>query len=295
MAEQGLKAEAGGGVVVTGSGAAAGAIMCLLSMSSVGFGSALSASAITLYGPFGTTWLRVAMAAVILAVIVRPPVSTYSWAQWKSALIFGAAMSGMTMCFFAAIARIPLGLAVAIDFLGPLTVATFAYGLGWRLIWPLIAGMGILFLSHDGSGWIGDTAGVLFAFGAAIGWGSYIVLMKKVGTAFKGFEGLSMSLLVAAVVTMPFGLLDNATAIDSTGLLYMAGLALLVPLLPYALEMVALRRMNMSAFGILMSLEPAIGALAGFLILSQPMTVLQIFGTLLVVAASAGATATATG
>jgi len=301
MEQQVVTADAGAGVVaiegtpkglVTTAAVAAGALMCLLSMSSVQFGSALSASAIATYGPFGTTWLRLIMAAAILAIIVRPPVLSYSRAQWKSTILLGVAMAGMTLCFFAAMARIPLGLAVAIDFLGPLTVATLAFGLGWRLVWPLAAGIGVLFLAHDGSGWTGNPEGVLFAFGAAAGWGSYIILMKKTGAVFKGLEGLSMSLIVAAMAATPFGLYESAGAITFDGVLHITGLAILVPLLPYALEMVALRRMTTSAFGILMSLEPAIGALAGFLVLSQPMTILQVFGTLLVVAASAGATAT---
>lgn len=276
----------------TGTAAAlAGGLMCLLSMSSVQFGSALSAPAIAAYGPFGTTWLRLAWAAVLLAIIVRPPVLAYSRAQWQMAGLLGACMAGMTLCFFAAIERIPLGLAVAIDFLGPLAVATFAFGLGWRLVWPLIAGAGVLLLAHDGNGWIGDTTGILYAFGAATGWGLYIILMKKAGNAFEGLQGLSMSLIVAAIVATPFGLVD-LPRMTVEGMVTIAGLALLVPLIPYALEMIALRRMSTSSFGILMSLEPALGAIAGFLVLSQPMTALQIMGTVLVVAASAGATAT---
>jgi inner membrane transporter RhtA len=126
-----------------------------------------------------------------------------------------------------------------------------------------------------------------------VGWAVYILLTKKVGAAFKGLEGLSMSLLVAGLVATPFGLVETAGAFTLRGLVEVLGLAILVPLLPYALEMVALRRMPAASFGILMSLEPAIGALAGFLILAQPMTVLQMLGTALVVAASAGATASA--
>lgn len=268
-----------------------GGLMCLLSMASIQFGSALSAPAIAAYGPSGTTWLRLTWAAVLLAIVVRPPVRRYTRAQWQTAGMLGACMAGMTLCFFAAIERIPLGLAVAIDFLGPLTVATFAFGLGWRLIWPLIAAAGVLLLAHDGNGWIGDPTGILFAFGAATGWGLYIILMKKAGNAFEGLEGLSMSLIVAAVVALPFGLMDMHR-MTMEGVVVVAGLALLVPLIPYALEMIALRRMTTASFGILMSLEPAIGALAGFIVLSQPMTALQIAGTILVVAASAGATAT---
>ena len=271
--------------------ALSGGLMCLLSMSSVQFGSAFSAPAIAAYGPAGTTWLRLVWAALLLAAIVRPPLLSYSRAQWRTAGLLGASMAGMTLCFFAAIERIPLGLAVAIDFLGPLAVATFAFGLGWQLVWPLVAGAGVLLLAHDGHGWIGDPMGILFAFGAATGWGLYIILMKKAGAAFEGLQGLSMSLIVAAVVATPFGLMD-LPRITTEAVVIVAGLALLVPLIPYALEMIALRRMNTSSFGILMSLEPALGAVAGFLVLSQPMTALQVGGTALVVMASAGATAT---
>ena len=150
--------------------------------------------------------------------------------------------------------------------------------------------MGVLFLAYDGQEWVGSLSGVLFAAGSAVGWAIYILLTKKVGVAFKGLEGLSMSLLVAAIVATPLGFATAVPHLDWHGLLEMAGLALLVPLLPYALEMTALRRMPTASFGILMSLEPAIGALAGFVILAQPMTILQMMGTALVVTASAGAT-----
>lgn len=278
---------------VSGSGNAGlftGVLLCLASMSSIQFGAAFSATAIAAYGPSTTTFLRLIMAAAVLALIVRPPMRSYSREQWKSALMLGATMAAMTLCFFAAIARIPLGLAVAIEFLGPLAVATWWLGRGWRLIWPLAAFIGVVLLSHDGEGWIGDPVGVLFACGAGIGWGTYIILMKKAGRVFPGLEGLAMSLIVAAIVAAPFGLSRAVEAVNPEGLAMMLGLALLVPLIPYALEMMALRRMPTSAFGILMSLEPALGALAGFLVLSQPMTPFQMLGTALVVAASAGVT-----
>ncbi|HEV7246490.1 MAG TPA: EamA family transporter [Shinella sp.] len=277
---------------LSGSGNAGlfmGVLLCLASMSSIQFGAAFSATAIDAYGPSTTTFLRLVMAAAVLALIVRPPMRSYSREQWKSALALGVTMAAMTLCFFAAIDRVPLGLVVAIEFLGPLAVATWGLG-GWRLVWPLAAFIGVVLLSHDGEGWVGDPVGVLFACGAGVGWGTYIVLMKKSGKLFKGLEGLSMSLIVAATAAAPFGLARAHEAMSPEGLGMMLGLALLVPLVPYALEMIALRRMPMSAFGILMSLEPALGALAGFLVLSQPMTPWQMLGTGLVVAASAGVT-----
>lgn len=281
------------GMASSSGGLAAGVAMCLMSMSSIQFGATLSSSAIATYGVAGATWLRLAFAAIILAVVVRPSLLRYSGAQWRATLLLGTTTAAMTLCFFAAIQRLPLGLAIAIDFLGPLSVAVFGYGLTWRLLWPLIAAAGILFLAHDGEGWVGDLPGVLFALGSAVGWAVYILLTKKVGAAFKGLEGLSMSLIVAGLVATPFGLAETGGAFTLKGLAEVLGLAILVPLLPYALEMVALRRMPSASFGILMSLEPALGALAGFLILAQPMTALQMLGTALVVAASAGATASA--
>lgn len=294
--EDRANAEAGTLAAQTSSafgGVAAGGLMCLMSMSSIQFGAALSSSAISAYGPAGATWLRLAFAAIILAVTVRPRMSSYNRDQWTSALVLGTTTALMTMSFFSAIERIPLGLAVAIDFLGPLTVATIGYGLSRRLVWPLVAALGVLALAHDGEGWVGDPLGVLFAFGAGTGWAIYIVLTKKIGASFKGLEGLAMSLMVAALVATPFGFAGAVPKLDASGLIEMVGLAILVPLLPYTLELIALRRMPTTSFGILMSLEPAVAALAGFIILMQPMTLLQIAGTALVVAASAGATLSA--
>ncbi|CAB3719406.1 EamA family transporter [Paraburkholderia rhynchosiae] len=271
------------------SAAAGAALLCMLSMSSVQFGAALSAPTMAAYGSLSTTWLRLSWAALVLAVLVRPRLLAYSRAHWVAAGALGAAMAGMTLCFFAALQRIPLGLAVAIDFLGPLAVATLAVRRARALLWPVLAIAGVVLLSRDRAGRIGEPLGVLLALAAALGWGSYIVLMKKAGKLFVGLEGLSVSLIAAALIATPFGLAESGLHIAPGQLAATAGLAILVPLLPYALEMVALRHMPAGSFGILMSVEPAIGAVAGFIVLHQPMGVLQIVGTLLVVAASVGA------
>jgi len=281
-------------VAQSSGGIATGVLMCVLSMSCIQFGSALSAPIINAYGPVGATWLRLVFASIVLAIIVRPKIMSYNRSQWLGVLALGTVSALMTTLFFSAIARIPLGLAVAIEFLGPLLVATLGFGLSRQLLWPLFAAIGVLLLAYDGEAWVGNLPGILFAIGAGAGWASYILLTKKVGNAFQGLEGLSMSLLVAAIVSTPFGFVSAAPHLTGYGLIEIAGLALLVPLLPYVLEMVALRRMPTSSFGILMSLEPAIGAFAGFVILSQPMTPSQMFGTALVVSASIGATIFAT-
>lgn len=269
--------------------AATAALLCMLSMSSVQFGAALSAPTMTAYGSLSTTWLRLCWAALVLAMLVRPRLRAYSRSHWLAAGVLGAAMAGMTLCFFAALQRIPLGLAVAIDFLGPLAVATFAVRRARALLWPALAIAGVMLLSRDRAGWIGEPLGVLLACCAALGWGTYIVLMKKTGSLFAGLEGLSVSLIAAALAATPFGLAQSGLHVAGAQIAATAGLALLVPLLPYALEMVALRHMPAASFGILMSVEPAIGALAGFVVLHQPMGILQVAGTLLVVIASVGA------
>jgi inner membrane transporter RhtA len=269
------------------------ALLGLASMSCVQFGAALSAPTMDAFGAFSTTWLRLAWAAAILALVVRPKLRSYSREHWTAAGVLGVAMAGMTLCFFSALQRIPLGLAVAIDFLGPLTVATLGVRRWRALLWPLLAVAGVLLLARDRAGWIGDPFGMLLAAGAACGWGTYIVLMKKTGALFKGLEGLSVSIIAAALVATPFGLSDHGLHIAPLQLAATAGLAVLVPLLPYALEMIALRHMPASSFGILMSLEPAIGALAGFVVLHQPMSALQLAGTLFVVSASVGVIVTA--
>jgi inner membrane transporter RhtA len=262
-------------------------VLTLLSMASIQFGAALSAPVMSVYGSLLTTWLRLCWAALLLVLMVRPPLHSYTASHWRVAGSLGASMACMTLCFFAAIQRIPLGLAVAIEFLGPLVVASLGIRRVGASLWPLLALAGVLRLAHDKAGWHGDTLGILLALCAATAVAGYIVLMKKVGGVFQGMEGLSLSLLIAAAIAAPFGLSQighvTVTAVATT-----AGLAVLVPLLPYGLEMIALRSMPASSFGILMSLEPAMGALSGFLVLHQSMDRLQMTGTALVVCASVG-------
>ncbi|WDZ79627.1 EamA family transporter (plasmid) [Ensifer adhaerens] len=286
--ESGATGDTGGRVTIA-------VVLCLLSMSSVQFGAALSKPAMESVGAFGATWLRLCWAAAFLLLLVRPAFLSYTRVQWLSALSLGATMAVMTLCFFAAIARIPLGLAVAIEFLGPLTVAAIFGGRGWRLLCPVIAGAGVLCLSWDGAAWVADTPGLFLAFGAAIGWGGYIMLMKQAGQRFRGLEGLAVSLLFAALFATPFGLHQAQSGFSFDMLMMTAGLAILVPLLPYALEFMALRCMQPSAFGILMSLEPAIGAGAGFVILGQALVPNQVFGVVLVMIASVTGTLLAKG
>lgn len=261
-------------------------LLTLTAMLSIQIGAAISKPIMLQLGTFGTTFVRLSFAAGILLIWIRPSFRTYNRSQWLSALSLGASMAFMTMCFFAAIETIPLGLAVAIEFLGPLLVATL-YGRGrLRLICPIIAATGIVCLTSGASLWGNDITGMLFAFCAAIGWGGYILLTKHAGEKFLGLEGLAVSMMFAALVALPVGVGQLYTNFTTEAFIMAGLLALLTPLIPYAFEFIALRNMKPSAFGILVSLEPAIGATVGFVMLQQALSVIQILGIALVITAS---------
>lgn len=265
-------------------------VMTLVSITSVQIGVSLSLPVIQEFGVLSTSSLRLCWAALVLALFVRPPIHRYTRTQYRAALILGTGMAVMTVAFFIALQTLPQYLTVAIEFCGPLIVAAWGARRIWALAWPLLAAVGIgLLLSGDmaRTGSI-DLYGIAFALLAATGWATYIVMMKRVGTAFRGLEGLATSLIVAALLTLPLGLIETGGKLPLLQLGYTAGLALLVPLIPYILEINALRRLPASAFGILMSLEPAAGALMGWFILSQGMTLAQMLGVSLVVFASLG-------
>ncbi|WP_080770280.1 EamA family transporter [Chromobacterium subtsugae] len=269
-----------------------GVLSGLLSMVCVQLGSAWSVPAMREQGPYALTWLRLCCAALALLAWARPPLWRLLRAHGGQLAALGAAMAGMMLCFFAAIRSMPLGLTVAINFLGPLLVALAGAGRRLALAWPPLAFLGVGLLAWHGGQWQGDAAGLAFACGAAVCWGAYILLMKRVGRLGGGLDGLAASMLMAALWCAPFGLagLHGRPLPD---LPQTAVLALLTPLLPYVLEMLALRRMPAASFGILASLEPAIAALAGWLLLAQPVAPAQLLGVALVVGASLGSLLTA--
>lgn len=266
-----------------------GAGFALGSMFSVQLGAAVAVPVMALHGSAGITALRLLCAAVVLLVLVRPRLWRFDRRQWWAAILLGLAMAGMTLSFFEAVVRIPLGAATTIDFLGPVSVAAMALR-GWpRLALPALAGLGVLATTQSGHGMLLDPVGVAFALASGVGWGCYIVLMRHVGRLFMGHDGLCLSLLAAATVALPAAVLLDPAGLALAQLPAAAGLALLVPLIPYSLEMMALRRVDMGVFSILMSLEPAIGGALGFAVLDQSLTLQQGFGVAVVVLASAGA------
>jgi inner membrane transporter RhtA len=255
---------------------------------SVQLGSALSVDLIEAVGPAGTAWLRLSMGAVILVAIARPPLRSVRRGDVLPLLGLGVTTGLVTIGFLAAIEHIPLGTAVAIEFLGPLTVAAVRSHNRKALIWPAVALLGVVLLTQP---WQGDfnLTGVTFAALAAIGWAAYILLTQRIGDRFTGIGALSMTVPIAAATAAVVGIPQAGGHVTLGILAAAAGLAILLPVLPFALEMLALRRMTSTAFGTLMALEPALGVLLGLVILHQQPSALQVLGILLVVLAGAAA------
>jgi inner membrane transporter RhtA len=274
------------------TGRASGVALALASMTTIQLGAALSEPLFDRIGPSGLVALRLALAALILWPFARPRVRGRTRADLGAPVALGACSGLLTLAFFEAIARIPLGVAVTIEFLGPLGVALAGSRHARDVGLVLLAGAGVVLLMlGNGAGGPLDAAGVAFAAVAAACWGGYILLTKRVGARWAGFEGLSISLGVAALVTLPVGIgAAGAELLEPAVVLAGIGLALLIPLLPYAFELVALRRLPTALFGVIMSLEPAIAALLGFLILDQGVAVSGAIAIAMVSVASAGAT-----
>jgi inner membrane transporter RhtA len=270
----------------------AGTLMAVGSMTLVQLGLALSVPLFGQIGPLGTVWLRLAWAAVILVVAVRPKPWRFRRPVLLATIALGTATAGVTMLFMAAVARLPLGTASALEFLGPLGVAVARAGNGQggarRLLWPGLAAIGVLLLTHPWEGG-GSPLGVIFALGAAICWAAYILLTQAVGDEVAGLQGLAISIPVAALVSTPFAAGDIGRAVTPHFLLVGVGLALMLPVIPFSLEMYALRRLTTAAFGTLMCLEPALAVLAGLALLGQVPQVLSLAGVAFVVTAGLGA------
>jgi inner membrane transporter RhtA len=258
-------------------------------VSSVQLGAALAKSIFDEVGAGGAVFLRVLFAAVVLALLWRPRISGLSRSELWLAFLFGLSLAGMNFSIYTAIDRIPLGVAVTFEFIGPLGVAVFGSRRPLDLAWVVLAAAGILLLSDFGGGSL-DGVGVAFALIAGGFWAAYILLSARVGQVFPGGDGLALAMLVAVVPLAPFGIAQGGSDLLVPWILgvgFAAGM--LSSALPYTLELEALRRMPTHVFGVLMSLEPAVAALAGFVILGQDLVAREVAAILLVVVASAGA------
>jgi inner membrane transporter RhtA len=262
--------------------------MAVAAMLSIQLGAALSVNLIDTVGAAGTAWLRLTMGAVIFLVLARPRLRTVRRGDVLTLLCLGIATGMMTTAFLAAIERVPLGTVVAVEFLGPLTVAAVRSHSTRALSWPALALLGVVLLTEPWHSTV-DLTGLAFAGLAGIGWGSYILLTQRVGDRFTGISGLALTIPIAAATAAVLGIPQAAGHVTPGVLAAAAGLALLVPVLPFALEMLALRHMTTMAFGTLMALEPALGLLLGLLVLHQQPSVVQLVGILLVVLAGTAA------
>ncbi|WP_035764938.1 EamA family transporter [Arthrobacter sp. H20] len=262
--------------------------LAVTAMLSVQLGSALSVDLIGTVGAGGTAWLRLSMGALILIALVRPPLRSIRGQDVPTIIGLGLATGVMTLGFLAALEHIHLGTAVAIEFLGPLTVAAIRSHRRSALLWPAIALIGVVLMTEPWRGNV-NMLGVGFAAIAAVGWAVYIVLTQRIGDRFTGIASLSLTVPIAAAVSALVGIPQAVGHITPGVLAAALGLAVLLPVLPFALEMLALRRMTPTAFGTLMALEPAFGVFLGLIILQQQLGVTQIVGIALVVLAGAAA------
>ena len=264
--------------------------MAVASILLVQLGLAVSVGMLDRTGPEGAAWLRLAWAGVLLLVLVRPKFWRFTRSALWACVALGVVTAGITMLFMASIARLPLGTASALEFLGPLGVAV-ARGRRRTRIFPVLAGAGVLMLTEPWRGGA-DPVGVLYALAAAVCWAAYILLTQRVGDEVAGLSGLAVSMPVAGLVATVVAGPSVIGAMSWPLLLGGAGLAVLLPVIPFSLELSALRRLTTAAFGTLMSLEPAFALVIGLLLLHQVPGWLPCAGVAFVVAAGVGAART---
>jgi inner membrane transporter RhtA len=261
-----------------------GVVLVIGAVTSLQFGAGFAVTLFDEIGPAGAAFLRLAIAAVILVALWRPRVR----GDLRLAAAFGVTLGLMNLCIYEAMDRIPLGIAVTIEFWGPLAVAVAASRRSLDLLWVALAALGIVLLADPGGGSL-DATGVAFAFAAGGLWAGYIVLSARVGQVHPGGSGLAIAMVFGALATLPFGVGGDLLApeILAAG----AAIALVSSVIPYSLELEALRRLPARVFGVLMSLEPAVAALAGLIVLGQALGAEEWAAIALVMVASAGATA----
>lgn len=261
-------------------------MLAVTAMFSVQLASALAVPMIEEIGGPGTAWLRLTLGGLVFLLVGRPPLRSLRRQDVPAVLALGVATAAMMIAFLSALTRIPLGTAVAIEFLGPLTVAAVRSPDRRALLWPALALVGVVLMTEP---WLGeiDLLGVALAAAAGAGWGLYIVLTQHVGDRLSGIGSLSLTVPIAAVAAAFVGVPQTAGQVTAALLVEAALLALLMPVLPFILELLALRRMTHTAFGTLMAVEPAAGLLLGAVVLHQMPAGSQLVGITLVVLAGA--------
>jgi inner membrane transporter RhtA len=262
---------------------------------SVQFGGALAVSLMPRTGALGVVTLRLLVAAIVLMAVCRPKVRGHSRADWGTVVVFGLTMAAMNGLFYQSVARIPLGPAVTLEVLGPLVLSVLSSRRALNLLWAGLALGGVFLLGGGGFSSL-DPVGVAFAVSAGAMWAAYIVFSARTGRRFPQADGLALAMVVAAVVFLPLGIAESGTRLLNPTTVALGGtVAVLSSVLPYTLELLALRRLPAATFAILMSLEPAVAATAGFLVLDQALSATEALAIALVIAASMGAVRTQVG
>jgi inner membrane transporter RhtA len=256
---------------------------------SVQVGAAVATTLFDELGPPATVFLRLLFAALALAALWRPSVRAIGAHGWRLVALFGISLAAMNLSFYEALDRIPLGITVTLEFVGPLGVAVLTSRRRLDLAWAALAGCGVVLLSPLPAGSI-NTLGAGLALLAGCFWGAYILLSARVGRAFEGGEGLALAMSIGAVLLVPAGIAGaGSELLDARVLAVGLAVALLSSAIPYSVELEALRRLPEGTFGVLMSLEPGVAALAGFVFLGQDLSGVELVAIGLVTAASAGA------
>ncbi|SME92794.1 inner membrane transporter RhtA [Tistlia consotensis] len=268
--------------------------LVLLALLSIQLGAALATRLFEAFGPAGTVSFRIVFAALVLTAAFRPRVRAVPRGCWPWILLLGAAIAGMNLCFYEAIARIPLGVAVAVEFLGPLAIALATSRRLLDLLWILLAAAGLWLLTPQIAGATGgglDRTGLLFALSGGLCWTGFILVSRQLGRRLPGHGGLALAMIAAAAISLPIGL--PAIAAGSFGWLALAGavaVALLSTAFPFSLEYAALRRLPPRTYAVLVTLEPAVASLVGVLLLAQGLSPASLGAVAAITVAALGAT-----
>jgi inner membrane transporter RhtA len=264
--------------------------LVMASILSVQFGGAVARTVFDELGAAGVALLRLAIAALVLLVVGRPDLRTWTRTAWVWVGLLGVTLAGMNMLFYLALRTVPIGIAVTVEFTGPLLLALVQTRRWLDGLWVLLAGAGVVLLGALPGGDVA-LSGLALAFVAGLFWAGYIQASARVGRELPGTDGLGAAFVIAAVLVAPFGLAGAEGVVGDPGLLLIVtGVALLSSVLPYGLEMGALRRIPTRVFGVLMSMEPAAAALAGLVVLGQGLSLRGAIALVLVSVASLGIT-----
>ena len=268
-------------------------LLLLIAMSSIQYGATLAKHVFPVLGAAGTSAMRLFFATIVLWIIFRPWRTKLGPGQLKKLALYGCSLGLMNLTFYYALARIPLGVAVALEFMGPLSVAIFTSKNRIDYIWAVLAGLGIYLLMPVSGTSDLDPIGVFFALLAGFFWALYIIFGQKAGKDLAGGVATAIGMGFAALMAIPAGVIAaGSNLLDFSLWPYGLGVAILSSALPYSLEMFALKKLPTKTFGVLMSLEPAIAAFAGLIFLSEELTLLQCFAIMCVMISSLGSTLT---